>query len=142
MSKRHSLALLFLLACAAAAPARAAGFRVVANPSVSVATISAAELSRLFLKQTAAWPDGQRVVVVDQERTASVRNVFSQAVHRRDADAIAAYWQTMVFSGRNTPPAVKGSDAAVLALVRTTPGAVGYVSESVQLEGVKPLVVK
>ena len=45
-------------------------------------------------------------------------------------------------SGRDTPPPVKTTDAAVLALVRATLGAVGYVSESTPLEGVKAIAVK
>jgi hypothetical protein len=109
---RHFLAVFSLLVGLATA-AGAEGFRVVANPSVNVPSITAGELSRLFPEKVAAWPDGQKAVVVDQERTASVREVFSRAVHKRDADAIAAYWQTMVFSGRAAP-----------------------------LDGVKPLVLK
>jgi ABC-type phosphate transport system substrate-binding protein len=141
MKNRHFLAV-FSLLVGLATTAGAEGFRVVANPSVNVSSITAGELSRLFLKKVAAWPDGQKAIVVDQERTASVREVFSRAVHKRDADAIAAYWQTMVFSGRDTPPPVKTSDASVLALVRSTPGAVGYVSDAAPLDGVKPLALK
>jgi ABC-type phosphate transport system substrate-binding protein len=143
MPYRTSLfAALAILAIAATSTARSDGFRVVANPSVTVTTLSPNELSRLFLKKTTSWPDGQKAVVVDQERIAPVRSAFSLAVHHRDADAIASYWQTMVFSGRDTPPPVKTTDAAVLALVRATPGAVGYVSEATPLEGVKAIAVK
>lgn len=143
MRHRTSLfAALAVLAIASTSTARSDGFRVVANPSVTVSSISPGELSRLFLKKTTTWPDGQKAVVVDQERVAPVRSAFSRAVHQRDADAIASYWQTMVFSGRDTPPPVKPTDAAVLALVRATPGAVGYVTEATPLEGVKPIAVK
>ncbi len=139
MRKGSTLAVLFLLATG---PAGADGFRVIANPSVTVTSIGSADLSRLFLKTTTAWPDGQRAVVVDQERTSPVRAAFSRAVHQRDPEAVVAYWQTMVFSGRETPPSVRSGDAAVLALVRATPGAVGYVSDGAALEGVKTIAVK
>ncbi len=139
MRQRLTLAALLLLATG---PVGAEGFRVVANPSVSASTMSAAELSRLFLKTTTSWPDGQKAVVVDQERTSPVRAAFSRGVHQRDPEAVVAYWQTMVFSGRETPPPVRNGDAAVLTLVRTTPGAVGYVSDTAALEGVKTIAVK
>lgn len=142
MTCSRVLPVLLLLTTALAGPARAEGFRVVANPSVSVSSISPTTLSRLFLKKLVAWPDGQKSAPVDQERTSAVRSAFSRAVHQRDPDAIAAHWQTMVFSGRDTPPAVRGSDAAVLAFVRTTPGAVGYVGDGATLEGVRVLAVK
>jgi hypothetical protein len=142
MSSRRIFAALLLQAMALTATARASGFRIVANSSVTASSISPTELSRLFLKKAATWPDGQKAVVVDQERTAPVRSAFSRAVHQRDADAIVSYWQTMVFSGRDTPPPIKADDAAVLALVRATPGAVGYVADGTPLEGVKVIAVK
>jgi ABC-type phosphate transport system substrate-binding protein len=142
MSSRRIFAALLLQATALSASAGANGFRVVANTSVTVSSITPGELSRLFLKKAAAWSDGQKAVVVDQERTAPVRGAFSRAVHQRDADAIVSYWQTMVFSGRDTPPAIKLNDAAVLALVRATPGAVGYVTDGTPLEGVKAIAVR
>ncbi len=142
MSKRLTLAVPLLVASGLVVPAGADGFRVVVNPSVTVSAMNPTELSRLFLKKAVTWPDGQKTVVVDQERTAPVRAAFSRAVHQRDPEAVVSYWQTMVFSGRETPPAVRNGDAAVLELVRATPGAVGYVSETAPLQGVKAIAVK
>jgi hypothetical protein len=79
---------------------------------------------------------------LDQERTSTVRRAFSQKVHNKDADAVVACWQTMVFSGRDTPPPVKATDASVIELVRANPGAVGYVSETADAAGVKVVAVR
>jgi hypothetical protein len=117
-------------------------FRVIVNAANPASSLGAAELSRLFMKKTMSWPGGQRVAAVDQERTSSVRGAFSRAVHSKDPDAIVAHWQTMVFSGRDTPPAVKASDASVLEFVRSHPGAIGYVSEAADLAGVKLVAVR
>ena len=51
-----------------------------------------------------------------------MRQAFSRDVHQKSADAVAAYWQTAVFSGRDVPPAIAKSDAEVLAFVRANPG--------------------
>jgi ABC-type phosphate transport system substrate-binding protein len=117
-------------------------YKVVVNPANPTASLSRAELARLFLKKSATWPDGATVAVVDQERGSPVRQSFSLGIHQKSADAIAAYWQTAVFSGRDVPPAIAKSDAEVLAFVRANPGAVGYVSAEADIAGVKALAVK
>jgi hypothetical protein len=71
-----------------------------------------------------------------------VRRVFSLVVHGKDADAVVSYWQTMVFSGRDTPPPVRASEASVLEFVRTNAGAIGYVSEAADLAGVKAVALR
>jgi ABC-type phosphate transport system substrate-binding protein len=130
-----------LLLLAPVAPAQE-GFRVIVNSANPTAALAAAEVSRLFLKKTVAWPSGLTVAPVDQERTSDVRKAFSKDVHGKDADAIVSHWQTMVFSGRDTPPAIKGSDAAVVEFVKANPGAIGYVSAGADTAGVKTLQLR
>jgi len=118
------------------------GFMIVVNDSNPSTTIRAEDLSRMFLKQTANWPNGIPVVPIDQAAKNEVRETFSIAVHKRDTDAIRAHWQRMVFSGRAVPPVEKGSDDEVLSTVQANRGAVGYVSASTTLlPGVKVLEV-
>jgi ABC-type phosphate transport system substrate-binding protein len=122
--------------------AAAGGYRVVVNPGNPVASLERTELARLFLRKVTSWPDGQPVVVVDQERTSTVRGAFSREIHQRDADAVAAHWQVLVFSGRDTPPRIVKSDGDVLEFVRSHAGAVGYVSDDTPLAGVKAVTVR
>ena len=110
-----------------------------ANPTTN---LSRAELARLFLKKVPKWPDGQTVQPADQERVSPVRQAFSKAIHQKDVDAIASYWQVLVFSGREVPPRIVKSDAEMLQFVRDNPGAVGYVSEDAPLAGVKAVAVR
>jgi ABC-type phosphate transport system substrate-binding protein len=117
-------------------------YRIITHPSNPASSLARSEAARVFLKKVVAWPDGTAVQVIDQERGSSVRQAFSQDIHQKSADAVAAYWQTAVFSGRDVPPAIAKSDAEVLAFVRANPGAVGYVSADADLSGVKALGVK
>ena len=114
---------------------------LVVNPSNPASAVSRAEAARMFLKKVAAWPDGRTVTAIDQERTSPVRQAFSRDIHHKDADGIAAYWQTAVFSGRDVPPPVGRSDDDVLAFVRANPGAIGYVSGRTAVEGVEGVKV-
>ncbi len=54
---------------------------------------------------------------------------------------VDAYWQGLVFSGKASPPPTVGSDQEVVSFVRSTPGAVGYVSAGADTGGVKVLTI-
>ena len=63
-------------------------------------------------------------------------------VHGKKVSSVKSYWQTMIFSGRATPPPELDSDRQVLDYVRGKPGAIGYVSAGATLgNGVKALRV-
>ena len=117
-------------------------YRVVVNPGNPATALERSEAARLFMKKVTTWPDGTPVAVVDQSRTAPVRAAFSRDVHKRDVEAVVAYWTTLVYSAREMPPPVKRSDAEVLEFVRQTPGAVGYVSVDASVEGVKVVALR
>jgi ABC-type phosphate transport system substrate-binding protein len=60
----------------------------------------------------------------------------------RSALAMKTFWQKRVFAGRDTPPIEKASDDEVVAYVKATPGAIGYVAPGTALTGVKVLELK
>jgi ABC-type phosphate transport system substrate-binding protein len=74
-------------------------------------------------------------LVVDQTDRSSVREEFSRVVHGKSAAAVKSTWNQQIFSGRDVPPVEKSSDGDVVAFVRATPGAVGYVSDGANTEG-------
>lgn len=117
--------------------ANAAAFKIIVNHSVSVGPLTAKAASDLFLKKTARWDNGTAVVPVDQIDSSAVRDEFSRAVHGRLTAAVKNYWNQQIFAGREVPPVEKRSDAEVLAFVRSTVGAVGYVSAGAPTDGVR-----
>ena len=131
-----ALVILGFLMVAEEARTQQASFQVVANPSLEMSTIGKKDLARIFLKQKKAWPNGAAAVPVDQKLSAAVRTEFSTAILRKGAKAVESYWNGQVFAGKASPPQTMGSDVEVLNFVRTTPGAVGYVSASAPTSGV------
>jgi ABC-type phosphate transport system substrate-binding protein len=118
------------------------GYRVVVNAKNGVGQMSRDELSRLFLKKTTSWSNGQLVAIVDRAEASDVRQKFTEDVHQRQVRAVKRYWQQMIFGGRAVPPPEKASDDEVLAFVRSNPNAIGYVSAATSLgDGVKPVSV-
>lgn len=136
------LALLLVLASAPAARAEESGFRVVVHPSNGAETITRRHLSELFLKKVTRWPDGAAVHPVEPPESSRTRAYFLSDVLGKSALAIKMFWNKRVYSGREVPPVEKPSDEAVVAFVRDTPGAIGYVAAGAPAEGVKVLELR
>lgn len=128
-----------LLGLAVLAPAHRAmaqNFVIVVNAS-GPAALSRDDVSRIFLKKSGL------LTAVDQSKDSRVRGAFSAAILGRPVSAIASYWQQQIFSGGDTPPSEKGSDADVLSYVRSNPKAIGYVSAGTDLgDGVRAVVIQ
>ena len=123
-------------------PVGAPSFAVVVNERNPITAIGREQLSSVFLKK-AKWTGRVPTVPVDLREDSPVRAEFSQTIHRRPVRVVAAYWRGQIFSGGAVPPSAKASDAEVLAFVRSTPGAIGYVSVSADVgAGVKIIAIR
>ena len=137
----HSLPLALVLLLPAAAARAAEGFQVVVNAANPISSVPKDQLSRIFMKKTQKWENGQAIAPVDLDQASPVRAAFSKTVHGKPVSAVASYWQQQIFAGRDVPPAEKASDTAVIAFVKANAGAVGYVSGNAPPE-VKVLAVE
>lgn len=117
---------------------RAADFIVIANPGVPAAKLTPDELSAIYLLRTSNWEDGTRIVPVSREAGSNARTLFAMHILKQPQATLDAHWNRMNFKGI-TPPLIRESDNAVLAFVQRVPGAIGYVSASTELKGVKVL---
>ncbi len=126
---------------ALALPAAAEEFKVIVNPSNAVGSLSKDEATALFLKKVTHWSDG-KVVHVVEPAPGNVRDAFYRNVAGKSPSAIKAYWNQLIFSGREVPPVSKTSDEDVVAFVRANPGALGYVSAGADAHGVKTVDLK
>ena len=110
-----------LLWAAIAAPAALADIYVISNPGVK---LTPEEAKEVFVgeKQLAG---GVKLVPLDN---AAAQSEFLNKVFHIDAAKYSTLWAKKGFRDGLNPPALKGSDLEVLAAVRSTPGAVGYVT--------------
>ena len=146
MKPKHSLSRRIAIALLAGTAlitgtAQAASYKVIVHNSVSVSSLSKKAASDLFLKKTTKWESGAAVTPVDQLDSSNTREAFSKAVHGKTAAAVKSYWNQQIFSGRDVPPVEKKSDAEVLSFVRSTAGAIGYVSDGASVEGVRVVTI-
>lgn len=121
---------------AAARPPAEGTFVVIVN-AANAATPTREEIADIFMKRLTRWRGGEPIVVVDAPPESPVRAAFSRAILHRGTAAMEAYWQQQIFSGRDVPPLQKDSDAEVIAFVRKSRGAIGYVAAGAALDGVR-----
>lgn len=132
---------LLLAAAALAVAAGADEFKVIANSGLPVNEISATELRGIFLGTRTALEDGSKVTPVMDSNNA-VLAAFAKAYLGKSGAALQAYYRSLVFTGKWSMPPAFPSDAAVTAYVAKTPGAIGYIRENADVDGVKVLRVK
>lgn len=96
---------------------------VIAHPGV---TLSAEEVREVFVgdKQSAG---GTKLQPMDN---AAAQADFLAKVIKVDAGKYASIWAKKGFREGLNPPPVRSSDLEVIAAVKATPGAVGYVTKA------------
>lgn len=117
------------------------GFRVIVNGQNSVSAANVGFVADAFLKKTSEWGDGQLIQPVDLKASSETRRIFSLVVLGRSVAAVRTYWQQRVFSGRGVPPPELDDDAEVVRYVSSHRGAIGYVSATAKLDGVKVIAI-
>ena len=136
------LFLIFLFVAAAGVFSNCARAQlVIANPSVKSSDVSKSDLRDVFTGAASSFKDGSHVTPVLLKAGAANDEFLSAYVGKADGP-FKAGWRSLVFSGQASMPKSMESDAAVVAYVAQTPGAVGYIGKSSPHDGVKVLAVK
>lgn len=120
--------------------ARAADVKVIANSSVSAASISSGDLQSVFLLDKDTIGGGHVLPVLSKGGAA--HESFIKTYLGKNDSALQAYYRSLVFTGKGSMPKTLSSDAEVVAYVAKTKGAIGYVSGGASTEGVKTLQVR
>jgi len=94
---------------------------VVVNKDNNVENVTAAHLSRIFRSEIKKWPDGKGVVLVLHKDSAGETETL-QRLSKMTADELKA-----LIAAHKDSIVVADSDAEVLKIVQSTPGAIGFV---------------
>lgn len=121
-------------------PAAGAQSIVIANASVKAADTSKSDLKEIFTGGSSSL-SGSHVTPVLLKGGATNDEFLSEYIGKSDS-AFRASWRSLVFSGQATMPKSLDSDAAVVAYVAQTPGAIAYIAKASAHEGTKVLTVK
>jgi phosphate transport system substrate-binding protein len=94
---------------------------VVVNKDNNVENVTAIHLSRIFRSEIKKWPDGKAVVLVLHKDSAGETETLER-LNKITADELKA----MIAAHKDSIVMVD-SDAEVLKIVQSTPGAIGFV---------------
>lgn len=113
---------------------------IIVGKNNSNASISTADVQKIYLAKTSTFPDGKEVVPVSQEESSAIYAAFLSSVIQKTPEQYKSYWAKMIFTGKGQPPKqVSGGDAAVVKLVAENPAIIGYVDAAAVNDSVKVL---
>jgi ABC-type phosphate transport system substrate-binding protein len=116
--------------------------KIIVNSSNSLSSISKSELLNIFLKKVSVFGNGVSAKPVDQEASSAARATFSRIYLGKPVYAVKNYWDQQKLSGAGIPPDEKPTEADIVAYVKASPGAIGYISSGTDASGVKVIEVK
>ncbi len=112
---------------------------VIVDPSVELVSLDIEQLERLYLLRPNRYPNGVKLVAVDQKAGSRIRQDFLQKALWKTEIDVAEYWSRRMFSGKGRPPRQLDGDAAVIEAVTETPGTLGYIDSGSVDDRVKVL---
>jgi hypothetical protein len=126
---RHGLAaLLLLLASTVACPQdRPVIAEVIVSPTLKSITLDRSLLRAVFTMRVREWPDGSPVRVFVLPDDDPLSDMFYRERLGMYSYVLRRAWDRMVFTGTGLAPTVVQSEKEMRELVRSTPGAIGYV---------------
>ncbi len=137
MNSKHITRLLAAAALCASSVGAFAQVAVVVGAKSAVGTMTAEQVSGIFLGKSNSFPSGGTAVPSDQPDSAAVRELFYTKVTGKSTAQVKAAWSRLVFSGKATPPKELASSADVKKFVAANPDAIGYIEKSAVDSSVK-----
>jgi len=122
--------LLLALLLAGLSGTAAAETVVIVAADQPLTSLSAEQVSELFLGKIGSRNAGTRLTPVDQAESSAVREEFYRKLTGKDAAQLTAYRARMLFTGRGEPPLESGDNEAVKRMVATNAGMIGYIDRS------------
>ena len=119
--KPQRLAVLVAFLLTFLTPCFAHHMAVVVNKDNQVGTVTAVHLSKIFRSETKKWPDGKVVVLVLHKDSAGETETLERLNKMTDGE-----WKALIAAHKDSI-ITADSDAEVLKIVESTPGAVGLV---------------
>lgn len=117
-----------------------AGEKVIVNSAVGVQSVSAESVKDIFLGKSTKFDNGEKATFAVLKEGAT-HDAFLGNVVGKTPSQFLSYWRKLAFSGKGAMPQEFDSEDALVAFVKSTPGAIGYVSEGTATDGVTVVAV-
>lgn len=114
---------------------------VITHPDTADDSVKADFIQNVYLGKTSKWKSGVKADPATL-KGGEIHDIFLKDLVGKSDSQFSTFWKKMVFTGKGKPPKEFDDEAAMVAFVKSTPGAIGYVSSSAPVEGVKVLKVE
>jgi len=130
-----ALMMLFASMCADA-------LEVVTYPANEADTLSISTLRSIFSMRMTQWPNGSPIRVFVMGDKEPLHSEFSKQILGVFPHQLRRAWNRQIYSGTGQAPAKVSSEAEMLRMVETTPGAIGYLSGKQKNENVRVIEIE
>ena len=120
-------ALFLIVALTLGAPLQAE-ILVIVNAKNSLIDIERKQIVDLFMGRTTTFPGNAPAHTLDLKAGTPLRAHFYKTLTGKNEAQVDAYWATLVFAGRMTPPKQLSDESALISEVASNPAAIAYVS--------------
>lgn len=117
-----------------------ADIHVIVHASNPVENLSKKQVIDLFMGRTANFPGDRLAVPLDRVPGQPARSRFYQVLTGKTEAQVDAYWATLIFAGRMTPPRQLDDQQLVIQAVSQNLNAIAYV-EAQQLPSTVKIVM-
>lgn len=114
---------------------------MIANPEAKFDSMTETALADIYLGRTKTLPDKVKAVPVVLS-TKEIYDEFLKTYIKRTSAQFENLWKKSVFTGKGKPPQEFKTEAELIAFVKKTPGAIGYVTSSAKIPEVKTISIK
>ena len=126
-----------ILSIALISSALLADIAVIVNPGSGVDALSAGEVKKIFMAKTKKFPNGTKVVPIDQNADNGSYVTFYDKVAGKSPGKMNKYWVKLTFTGKAEAPKKVGGDGDVVGLIAGNKNMIGYVDAGSVTDAVK-----
>lgn len=119
----------------------AADVVVIVSAKSPVMSLSADQVTKIFLGKSTSFPNREPAYPIDQPQGSATRDAFYARVVHKDAAQLAAYWAKIIFTGEGRPPKLVADNKAVVKTIADNPDAIGYIDSSALNHSVRAVLV-
>lgn len=101
---------------------------VIVNSANPIDHLERKQVVDLFMGRVSAFPTGAPAQTLDLQTGSPGRALFYKSLTGKSEAQVDAYWATLVFAGRMSPPKQLTNDNALIAAVTENVAAIAYVS--------------
>lgn len=110
---------------------------VIVNAQNSVVALERKQIVDLFMGRVSAFPNQQRAQTLDLKAGTPVRANFYKWLTGKNEAQVDAYWATLIFAGRMSPPRQLADEKTLIKEVVKNVNAIAYVTRQVLPKDVK-----